>query len=268
MRSVGSRFVQTRAVPLTVLALVICIAYGCFVPTATAELALPQRLNQETQLQNNALSVLPLENTFVVAPTFLGLYDKSFEQLELFLHQHPSKMNLVGSSLEASSAASPASSVLLDVPLVCQFPLAPSGCEIASLTMLLLYAGYPTTLEQSLDEMWYAYTPDEGFVGSPYGWDGLTIYPDCAGRWIQERLGSYQVLTGASVQDLCDVLRKGKPIVVWIIHPGVGEHCLCISGFDSEGFYLNDPYGEKDWFCDYELFASCWSAYNSMALSY
>jgi len=160
------------------------------------------------------------------------------------------------------------SSVRLDVPLVEQFPLAPTGCEIASLTMLLLYAGYSTTLEQSLDEMWYSYDPDYGFVGDPRSDDGWTIYPECAGLWIAQRIGSYRNLTGVSIEDLGDVLRAGKPIVVWMVHPWVGLHCLCITGFDQYGFYLNDPYGLKDWFCAYDEFELYWDWYYRMALSY
>ena len=163
----------------------------------------------------------------------------------------------------------PTSSVRLDVPLVEQFPLAPTGCEIASLTMLLQYAGYETTFEQSLEDMWYSTDPYEGFVGDPYSWDGgWTIYPEAAAQWIAERIGSAQILTGVSLEELRDVLRDGKPVVVWVYLPGIAEHCMCITGFDKNGFYLNDPYGTKDWFCDYELFELYWANYNRMALSY
>ena len=162
----------------------------------------------------------------------------------------------------------PATSVRLDVPLVSQFPAAPTGCEIASLTMLLLYAGYETTFETSLNEMWYSNDPNQGFVGNPRGLTGWTIYPEPAGRWIAERIGSYQVLTNASHEELRNVLREGKPIVVWMVHPTIGLHCLCITGFDEEGFYINDPYGIKDWFCEYASFDVYWEDYSRMALTY
>jgi len=160
-------------------------------------------------------------------------------------------------------------SVLLDVPMVCQFPLAPTGCEIACLTMLLLYDGYDTTLQQSIDEMWYSYDdPSYGFVGDPEDWDGWTIYPEAAGEWLAERLGSYIDLTGADFETIRQTLREGKPVMAWIVNPDIGEHCVCICGYDDNGFYCNDPYGTKDWYCDYDSFAEYWAEYDYMALTY
>jgi uncharacterized protein YvpB len=160
------------------------------------------------------------------------------------------------------------SGVRLDVPLVYQFPTAPTGCEIASLTMLLKYAGYKTTLSKSLKEMKYSSSPHEGFVGNPRGWSGQTIYPKPAGKWIKKRLGSYMVLTDSNLEELCSVLCTGKPVMVWLKHPKIGKHCLVLTGFNEKGFYLNDPYGTKDWFCAYKNFDRYWAGYSRMALTY
>ncbi|MCL1890493.1 MAG: RICIN domain-containing protein [Coriobacteriia bacterium] len=196
------------------------------------------------------------------------------------VNAHKTVLNIAGagnvcaetpqSSLSQKFTISPTklTTVRLDVPLVNQFPTAPTGCEIASLTMLLKYAGYKTTFARSLNEMWYSSNPHNGFVGNPRGWSGWTIYPKPAGKWIKKRIGSYKVLTGASHEKLRSTLREGKPIVVWMLHPRIGMHCLILTGFDKKGFYINDPYGTKDWFCSYKNFDRYWAGYSRMALTY
>jgi uncharacterized protein YvpB len=167
-------------------------------------------------------------------------------------------------ALEKQTAAS----IRLDVPLVEQFPLAPTGCEIAALTMLLQYVGHDIDLETSLNTMWYSGDANQGFSGNPRNYSGWTIYPEPAGRWLAQMTGGYQNLTGASLEDLRDVLRAGQPIMIWYVHPRIGLHSSCITGFDADGFYINDPYGVKDWFCDYASFDVYWSRYNRMALTF
>ncbi|MDR2715022.1 MAG: C39 family peptidase [Coriobacteriales bacterium] len=161
------------------------------------------------------------------------------------------------------------SKVLLEVPMVEQFPAAPSGGEIAVLAMLLLYNDYDTSLEQCLNEMVYNNNPKYGFAGNPRDFTGHTIYPEPAGEWLKKRLGSYQILTDATQDKLCEVLLKGQPIMVWMNHPVGGLRALCLTGFDADGFYMNDPYGVKDWFCDYwSFFNAYWYQYDNMALTY
>ncbi|MCL2757140.1 MAG: C39 family peptidase [Coriobacteriia bacterium] len=243
--------------------------------------AVPSLDDLLSSLPDTLLDELPQNSTLDESDTSPNYYENRPNFFELFPELLPPEEFFVTYTTEAieQPALPPVqqplppvqqtiSPVQLDVPLVSQFPLAPTGCEIASLTMLLLYAGYSTTLEQSLDEMWYSNDPNYGFVGDPTGWDGWTIYPECAGLWIAERIGSYQNLSGVSFETLRSVLREGKPIVIWMVHPWVGLHCLCMTGCDQNGFYFNDPYGYKDWFCDYVSFEYYWSWYYYMALSY
>ena len=134
------------------------------------------------------------------------------------------------------------------------------GCEITALAMLINY-----TVKAELDvlaaEMPRAENPYEGFRGDPastnYGW---TIFPPALIEMTEKYLGSAVDMSGCEPDDLKEKLAEGKPVMVWIRGLGWPVHALCLTGYDQDGFYYNDPAtGEKDVFIEYEEFYFIWS---------
>ncbi|MDR2196932.1 MAG: C39 family peptidase, partial [Coriobacteriales bacterium] len=62
-------------------------------------------------------------------------------------------------------------------------------------------------------------------------------------------------------------LLADKPVVCWIRY-GSGLHCVCITGYDEQNFYYNDPYGGKDRAVSYATLASIRASLGNRALSY
>ena len=169
--------------------------------------------------------------------------------------------------------------VLLDVPILHQFPEYPTGCESVAAVMALRYVGENTSVANFIDNhlpcsqnfywqdgKFYGPDPNEYFLGNPrtsnsYG---------CMAAVIQKALKSYfgsdkRVIntTGESLDELCSTyIDNGLPVLVWAsigmipITKGQGwelpdgtmfywpsnEHCLLLVGYDENRFYFNDPY--------------------------
>jgi uncharacterized protein YvpB len=160
------------------------------------------------------------------------------------------------------------SRVRLDVPLMLQLPNYPTGCEAASVAMMLRYAGYNVSIETIVQTMpYHSSNPDLGFVGNPRTWSGVTIYPPALLGVVRSHTGSAVDLTGASLDTFKTYLKAGRPVVCWIRY-GSGLHCVVITGFDEHNFYYNDPYGGKDKPISYANLASARALLGNRALSY
>jgi uncharacterized protein YvpB len=132
-------------------------------------------------------------------------------------------------------------SVMLEVPLIMQLPELPTGCEATATAMMLQYAGSPLTKFDVAIEMPYDSDPSEGFVGNPFTEDGFTIYPQALMPLVYAQLGSAVDLTGATLADLRDFLRAGRPVCCWIADDRGYVHCVVVTGYENDAFYLNDP---------------------------
>lgn len=162
-------------------------------------------------------------------------------------------------------------SVLLDVPIVEQFPELPTGCEIVSVTMLFNYLGIDVDKMTLVGEVSInANNANEGYVGDPRTSSGYTIYPLGLSQLLNEYIGNYYDLTGASATDLEYNLSNGKPIVVWLGYfKGYILHAVILTGYDSEYFYYNDPVtGEKNAKILKSTFLEHWSYESNRALTY
>jgi uncharacterized protein YvpB len=139
-----------------------------------------------------------------------------------------------------SIATSPLS-VRLEVPLIMQLPELPTGCEATATAMMLQYAGSPLTKLTVATEMPYSSDPSQGFVGNPFTEDGFTIYPQALMPLVYAQLGSAVDLTGATLADLRDFLQAGRPVCCWIADDWGYVHCVVVTGYEDNSFYLNDP---------------------------
>ncbi len=159
-------------------------------------------------------------------------------------------------------------SALIDAPAINQFPELPSGCEITAVAIML--NGYGVEVDKlTLAEMMpLSDDPNLGFVGDPYSYEGWTIYPLALVDIIKQYTGTATVLTDTTLNVLRNTLRQGKPIVVWVSMDGFYIHAVCLVGYDSEGFYYNDPWtGEKNVFVGSEAFDANWASQGRLAIS-
>lgn len=169
--------------------------------------------------------------------------------------------------------------IVLNVPIIAQFPGFPTGCESVSAVMVLNYYNEPITVSNFINQhltkknnFWrkdgvlYGPDPYKYFIGNPttsnsYG---------CMAPVIEKALISYfgsntrvKNTTGTSLPDLCTkYIDQGSPVLVWATigmiktEPGqswkledgstftwpTNEHCMVLIGYDDNRYYFNDPY--------------------------
>lgn len=196
--------------------------------------------------------------------------------------------------------------VLLDAPVIKQFPELPRGCEVTSLAMLLQYKGINTnkmTLADKINKnsvhlkkeggkiFWG--DPNEGFVGDMYSYKnpGYGVYHKpiklLAEEYLPEKILD---LTGRDFVELQTYLSLDIPIWIitnttydelpdsafekWYTPKGeikitYKEHSVLITGYDDKVVYFNDPIdGEKNKFISKEKFLAAWKQMGSQAVAY
>lgn len=172
----------------------------------------------------------------------------------------------------------PKSVWLSDVPFIDQRDQYPTGCESVSAVMACQYAGISITPDTFIDQYLprasftyqngklVGYHPNDCFMGNPYTSNGFGCYAPCIEKAIRKFLPSNYTMTnttGSSVSSLCkNYIDRGIPVVIWatmsMVAPGNGatwilkdtgktfqwlshEHCLVLTGYDSQYYFFNDP---------------------------
>lgn len=170
--------------------------------------------------------------------------------------------------------------VLLDVPVVYQWPEMPNGCEATALTMLLQYYGFAADkLSVAYDYIprsdftytWFStYGPDpaSAYAGDPALFGFYCLAPavaEGANRYLAEQDSTLRAvdISGADGYVLRRSIAQGRPVVVWatigfeplvysdyswrlysdssVYHPYKNLHCLVVCGYDADYFYIRDP---------------------------
>lgn len=158
--------------------------------------------------------------------------------------------------------------VLLDVPALAQRPLLPTGCELVSATMLLQYLNVPVTMEEVAQNIPYAGTPEEGYVGDPYGTGGYTIWPEPLASALSAYYPGLVGRSGDNLESLRQSLAEGMPVVVWVsdLH-GFYLHSVLVTGYGPGVIYINDPWtGEKDVPLEEGYFLEIWGELENRSL--
>lgn len=133
--------------------------------------------------------------------------------------------------------AKPAS-VKLDVPYQSQLDnlFNPTGSgNVTSLAMCLQFLGAPRQRDsgQFEDEL-YEYTETKGLNRqNPYDLAQVVAAYGCHDHFKEN----------ATIEEVQDWLSEGKPAVIHGFFTAFG-HLIAIVGYDNEGFYVHDPYGE------------------------
>jgi hypothetical protein len=104
--------------------------------------------------------------------------------------------------------------------------------------------------------------PYDGFRGEPGSptVGGWTIFPTALSEMMVKYLGSCHDMSGYRKADLKEKLNSNKPILAWVVGLGWSVHAICLTGYNADGFYYNDPWtGEKDVFIEYDEFYEIWN---------
>ncbi|MFC4320436.1 C39 family peptidase [Litchfieldia salsa] len=190
--------------------------------------------------------------------------------------------------------------ILIDAPILTQFPELDRGCEITSLAMLLQFAGIKVdklTLAEEIPKVPFSKDghygdPNEGFVGDIYSFSqpGYAVYhkpiEDLAEKYLP---GKVLNLSGSNFNEIKNQLLKGKP--VWVIVTStfnklpdsawetwktangdiritMREHSVLLTGFDEDFVYFNDPFKtEKNSKIAIDKFIAGWEQFGKQAIS-
>ena len=196
--------------------------------------------------------------------------------------------------------------VLIDAPIIEQFPELPRGCEVTSLAMLLQYKGIKTDkmdlaarikkdktpLIKKNDKVYWG-NPNDGFIGDMYSYSnpGYGVYhkpiKNLADRFLP---GQIVDLTGKDFNYLKIYLSQDIPIWIiinttykklpetafesWQTPDGelkitYKEHSVLITGYDDKYIFFNDPIsGIKNRKVLKEDFIKAWKQMGSQAITY
>lgn len=166
---------------------------------------------------------------------------------------------------------------LIDVPLICQYPNLPTGCESTAAAMVLQFYGESVSAEQFAGEwlecsdVFYDETygllgsnPNNVFVGDPFSYSSYGCYAQPIASAINRnsRLCDAKTLYAQSLDTLCSTyIDQNQPVLIWAtMHmepssPGdiwrlesgdlfqwiAGEHCMVLTGYNETSYYLADP---------------------------
>ena len=165
----------------------------------------------------------------------------------------------------------------IDVPLICQYPELPTGCESVAATMVLQYYGTDVTSEEfagswlDCDENFYysgddlyGPDPDEVFAGNPFTYSSYGCFASPIVNAVNNNSTNCKAykITDRSVKELCDeFIDNNTPVLIWAtmnmsapeegnswyLEDGSsftwssGEHCLVLVGYSDDCYILNDP---------------------------
>ena len=172
--------------------------------------------------------------------------------------------------------AADAAPVLLPVDPYDQRDHYPTGCEIASLYMLLSYYGVNTSMEELANAIpkeplpyvsggvEYGGNPDRGFVGDPTDVHSFGVFQAPIAQTANGFRKGAEAKEGASMGDIYRCLDKGNPVIAWISSRDDGtiehyrnawidcdtgerilwpsyEHAVLVCGYDEGIIWACDP---------------------------
>lgn len=166
---------------------------------------------------------------------------------------------------------------LIPVPVICQYPTLPTGCEATAAAMVLQFYGEDISAEgfakdwlecnkdfYKRDNRLYGPDPREVFAGDPFS---VNSYGCFATPIVKAINGNSlkcvaEEINGKSLAELCkEYIDNGKPLLIWAtmgmrepkegrswrLENGTdftwisGEHCLVLVGYNEDYYFFNDP---------------------------
>lgn len=161
----------------------------------------------------------------------------------------------------------------LDVPMILQKPLLPTGCESVSLTMALQYEEIDIGKDAVAGEYLIYNREDDnmavGYIGDPYSEEGAGCFAPVIAMTAQEIFLDQELeydaydITESELEELLKYVSLGTPVVIWTsmymeepeFSGEIGEyeghiyrwyrqeHCVVLSGYnlDEGTVQINDP---------------------------
>lgn len=187
-----------------------------------------------------------------------------------------------------------------DVPLICQHPELPTGCESTCAAMLLQWAGVDIQKEAIAKALQkgdipkeckgklYGSNPNEVFVGNPFEDTGYGVYHKPIADVMKKYCpGQINDVTGISFQELFAIIDSGRPVIVWATinmkTPSISktwfdekgnevvwripQHALVLVGYTKSDVITNDPTTGTKMLYDKAQFKLCWQAMGSQAIT-
>ena len=128
---------------------------------------------------------------------------------------------------------------LLDVPYKSQLDNVnnPFGsCNVTSIAMALEYLGVKPSGDRQLEDELYEYCQNKGY--------DYQSAEDLA-QVVRDYGRNDRFEIGGDIESIQDWLQQGNPAVIHGYFTDYG-HIVTVVGFDENGFFVHDPYGE--WF--------------------
>lgn len=196
-------------------------------------------------------------------------------------------------------------SIIINAPIISQYPELPRGCEVTSLAMLLQFVEVNTNkfalarLVKKNDEPLYREhgvvhwgDPNEGFNGDMYSTEnpGYGVYNKPIRELAESFLGDRVVdFTGSEFTEVMKYLSQGMP--VWIVtnktykklpdssfetwetpngpvQTTIELHSVLVTGYDNDFIYFNDPLsGVQNMKANKVDFIEAWEQMGKQAIS-
>ena len=171
---------------------------------------------------------------------------------------------------------------IIQVPYIDQSVKYPTGCESVSTVMLLQYLGYDISVDKFITDylemkefekregQLFGADPNLYFCGSPYDKDSFGCYAPVICKALEKSIGNdYEIIneTDTPIEELIrKYIENDCPVIFWACinmrEPIVGpqwklfdsgetftwisnEHCMLLVGYDSYGYYFNDPHENR-----------------------
>ena len=193
--------------------------------------------------------------------------------------------------------------IMLDVAEYCQYPDYPTGCECASLYMLLKYYDVDVTMEEIVNALpkgpkpftmygqLYGGNPEREFVGNPRDANSFGVYNEPIRTTAKEFRSGAMTKTGATIEDIAEIISSGNPVIAWFTsnlekvidyryewldcrNPEdtvvwlTYEHAVLVYGINDSEVYYNDP---KTGYCcslDIETFETIFNTFGGRIVYY
>lgn len=172
-----------------------------------------------------------------------------------------------------------ASTVKIDKEITySQFPNYPTGCESASLYILLKYYDVDVTMDQIVDSIKkgslpykiedeiYGGNPEEEFVGDPRDDESYGVYNKPIAEVAEKFKPGVQNVEGLELEQVLELVSQNRPVMVWTtignlpsrissiwiyrptgekIYWKENEHAVVIIGYNNKQIIVSDPYNGK-----------------------
>lgn len=165
--------------------------------------------------------------------------------------------------------------IMLSVPQYNQHPDYPTGCEAASLYMLLRYYNVDVSIEEIVEELpkgpipyknegvLIGANPENEFVGDPRDSNSYGVFNEPIKLLAEKYKSGAKTKNNASFKDISEIVSKGNPVIAWFTtNTDVGilyenewldyktseqvkwpsyEHAVVVVGIYKDIIYFNDP---------------------------